>query len=53
MASNSSAGSDSMLGGITVVGCSAEGSAAIPQTACSSVGTPEEPSTRADSGKQA
>nr|XP_023686969.1 C-Jun-amino-terminal kinase-interacting protein 4 isoform X4 [Paramormyrops kingsleyae] len=51
MASNSSAGSDSMLGGITVVGCSAEGSAAIPQTACSSVGTPEEPSTRVDSGE--
>uniref|UniRef100_A0A3B3S0X6 Sperm associated antigen 9 n=1 Tax=Paramormyrops kingsleyae TaxID=1676925 RepID=A0A3B3S0X6_9TELE len=53
MASNSSAGSDSMLGGITVVGCSAEGSAAIPQTACSSVGTPEEPSTRVDSATEA
>ncbi|XP_041076813.1 C-Jun-amino-terminal kinase-interacting protein 4-like isoform X3 [Polyodon spathula] len=32
VASNSSAGSDSMLGGITVVGCTTEGTA-VPQTA--------------------
>ncbi|XP_050979738.1 C-Jun-amino-terminal kinase-interacting protein 4 isoform X2 [Labeo rohita] len=34
MAANSSAGSDEGLDGITVVGCSAEGSVAIPQTVC-------------------
>nr|XP_046232185.1 C-Jun-amino-terminal kinase-interacting protein 4 isoform X2 [Scatophagus argus] len=34
-ASSGSAGGDSMLGGITVVGCEAEGVAAVPQTAVS------------------
>lgn len=29
---SSSAGGDSVLGGITVVGCAAEGTAAVPQT---------------------
>ncbi|XP_042363504.1 C-Jun-amino-terminal kinase-interacting protein 4 isoform X2 [Plectropomus leopardus] len=33
---SSSAGGDGVLGGITVVGCEAEGAAAIPQTAVSS-----------------
>ncbi|XP_073685038.1 C-Jun-amino-terminal kinase-interacting protein 4 isoform X3 [Garra rufa] len=33
-AANNSAGSDGGLDGITVVGCSAEGSVAIPQTVC-------------------
>ncbi|XP_078146741.1 C-Jun-amino-terminal kinase-interacting protein 4 [Centroberyx gerrardi] len=32
-ANSSSAGGDGMLGGITVVGCTAEGAAAVPQTA--------------------
>uniref|UniRef100_W5MYQ3 C-Jun-amino-terminal kinase-interacting protein 4 n=1 Tax=Lepisosteus oculatus TaxID=7918 RepID=W5MYQ3_LEPOC len=32
VASSGSAGSDSMLGGITVVGCTTEGTATIPQT---------------------
>jgi len=31
--SSSSAGGDSVLGGITVVGCEAEGATAVPQTA--------------------
>uniref|UniRef100_A0A3P8UF74 Sperm associated antigen 9 n=1 Tax=Cynoglossus semilaevis TaxID=244447 RepID=A0A3P8UF74_CYNSE len=33
LTSSSSAGGDSVLGGITVVGCAAEGSAAVPQSA--------------------
>ncbi|KAJ8363818.1 hypothetical protein SKAU_G00126490 [Synaphobranchus kaupii] len=48
VASNSSAGSDGMLGGITVVGCTAEGAAAIPQTACAAVSAPSEPSAQTD-----
>ncbi|MEQ2200414.1 hypothetical protein XENOCAPTIV_028911, partial [Xenoophorus captivus] len=32
-ANNSSEGSDSIFGGITVVGCEAEGATAVPQTA--------------------
>lgn len=32
-ANSSSAGDDSVLGGITVVGCAAEGTAAVAQTA--------------------
>lgn len=32
---SSSAGEDGVLGGITVVGCEAEGAAAVPQTAVS------------------
>ncbi|KAG9350262.1 hypothetical protein JZ751_026616 [Albula glossodonta] len=43
MASNSSAGSDSVLGGITVVGCTTEGTTAIPQTVCTAVSDPSEP----------
>ncbi|XP_061666063.1 C-Jun-amino-terminal kinase-interacting protein 4-like isoform X2 [Syngnathoides biaculeatus] len=35
--STSTAGSDSVLGGITVVGCTAEGATAIPQTADSAI----------------
>lgn len=33
LTTSSSAGDDGVLGGITVVGCEAEGAAAVPQTA--------------------
>lgn len=35
LANSSSAGGDGVLGGITVVGCEAEGAVAVPQTAVS------------------
>ncbi|MEQ2295344.1 C-Jun-amino-terminal kinase-interacting protein 4 [Ameca splendens] len=41
-ANNSSEGSDSIFGGITVVGCEAEGATAVPQTADSPDSTPTE-----------
>ncbi|XP_023278427.1 C-Jun-amino-terminal kinase-interacting protein 4-like isoform X3 [Seriola lalandi dorsalis] len=44
-AGSSSAGGDGVLGGITVVGCEAEGTAAVPQTADGS-GTDGEPESR-------
>ncbi|XP_036399735.1 C-Jun-amino-terminal kinase-interacting protein 4 isoform X5 [Megalops cyprinoides] len=51
VASNSSAGSDSMLGGITVVGCTADGAAAIPQTVCTAVSATSESSAQAGTGE--
>ncbi|KAJ8413716.1 hypothetical protein AAFF_G00082230 [Aldrovandia affinis] len=42
------ASSDSMLGGITVVGCTADGAAAtIPQTVCTAVSASSDPSAQA------
>ncbi|XP_035262847.1 C-Jun-amino-terminal kinase-interacting protein 4 isoform X7 [Anguilla anguilla] len=46
VASNSSAGNDGVLGGITVVGCTAEGAAAAPQAVCTAVSAPAEPSAQ-------
>ncbi|KAJ8246359.1 hypothetical protein GJAV_G00266860 [Gymnothorax javanicus] len=43
-ASNSSAGSDGVLGGITVVGCTAEGAGPAPQAVCTAVSAAAEPS---------
>uniref|UniRef100_A0A8C9TCJ1 C-Jun-amino-terminal kinase-interacting protein 4 n=1 Tax=Scleropages formosus TaxID=113540 RepID=A0A8C9TCJ1_SCLFO len=48
MASGSSVGSEGTLGGITVVGCTADGGGAIPQTVCTSVSAPPEPSAHGD-----
>ncbi|KAM7371215.1 hypothetical protein PAMP_010704 [Pampus punctatissimus] len=44
---SSSAGGDGMLGGITVVGCAAEGAAAVPQTAASPGNADEAAESRA------
>uniref|UniRef100_UPI0037E8562C C-Jun-amino-terminal kinase-interacting protein 4 isoform X3 n=1 Tax=Semicossyphus pulcher TaxID=241346 RepID=UPI0037E8562C len=44
---NSSSGGDSVLGGITVVGCDAEGATAVPQTALSPESRPAEEATEA------
>uniref|UniRef100_A0A8C9W862 C-Jun-amino-terminal kinase-interacting protein 4 n=1 Tax=Scleropages formosus TaxID=113540 RepID=A0A8C9W862_SCLFO len=52
MASGSSVGSEGTLGGITVVGCTADGGGAIPQTVCTSVSAPPEPSAHGDTGAQ-
>ncbi|CAJ1081114.1 C-Jun-amino-terminal kinase-interacting protein 4 isoform X6 [Xyrichtys novacula] len=46
-ANNSSAGGDDMLGGITVVGCDAEGAAAVPQKAVSPESKTAEEATEA------
>ncbi|KPP72450.1 c-Jun-amino-terminal kinase-interacting protein 4-like [Scleropages formosus] len=51
MASGSSVGSEGTLGGITVVGCTADGGGAIPQTVCTSVSAPPEPSAHGDTGE--
>uniref|UniRef100_A0A8C9TDH8 C-Jun-amino-terminal kinase-interacting protein 4 n=1 Tax=Scleropages formosus TaxID=113540 RepID=A0A8C9TDH8_SCLFO len=48
----SSVGSEGTLGGITVVGCTADGGGAIPQTVCTSVSAPPEPSAHGDTGAQ-
>ncbi|XP_066560850.1 C-Jun-amino-terminal kinase-interacting protein 4 isoform X2 [Amia ocellicauda] len=53
VASNSSAGSDSTLGGITVVGCTTEGAAAIPQTVCTSVSASPVPDVQTGEGATA
>uniref|UniRef100_A0A8C9SDS4 C-Jun-amino-terminal kinase-interacting protein 4 n=1 Tax=Scleropages formosus TaxID=113540 RepID=A0A8C9SDS4_SCLFO len=52
MASGSSVGSEGTLGGITVVGCTADGGGAIPQTVCTSVSAPPEPSAHGDTGAE-
>ncbi|XP_061080686.1 C-Jun-amino-terminal kinase-interacting protein 4 isoform X3 [Conger conger] len=44
VASNSSAGGEGVLGGITVVGCTGEGAAAAPQAVCTAVSASPEPS---------
>ncbi|XP_033466856.1 C-Jun-amino-terminal kinase-interacting protein 4 isoform X4 [Epinephelus lanceolatus] len=50
---SSSAGGDGVLGGITVVGCEAEGAAAIPQTAVSSGEDGESESRAAEEATEA
>ncbi|XP_071402146.1 C-Jun-amino-terminal kinase-interacting protein 4 [Centroberyx affinis] len=52
-ANSGSAGGDGMLGGITVVGCTAEGAAAVPQTADSPSEADEETAEEATEATEA